>query len=295
MRNQNAFLCFVVMALAVLVSANPAGATDPEPATQCTTTNGWAFSTDGPEHVACPAGTCTEITYVVGGCTPGTTSLSSSAQTYSGGSSFNGPDHVFTFLRYEAGMATVPANTNQTSPCGGDSTLGIASGAICHERILRFNSKYTKACSFTFQVAGKRLPITTSIGAKKGYSQGACKIVGIGFEDTSSDSCIETCGAQNTFSARANRVISVWQWGPNPSDTCDITDYFSPSGDFLGSSVPSPCVVTVGEFGVEPPRPVSELSVNGETVQFGDGVFVAEGSPICQTKWVNGSYRTVCK
>lgn len=193
-------------------------------------------------------------------------------------------------------MATVPSNTNQTNPCGGDSTLGIAGGAICHERILRFNSKYTKACSFTFKVAGKRLPITTSIGARKGSSQGACKIVGIGFEDTSSDSCIETCGAQNEFSARASQVISGWQFGPDPDDICVIADHFAENGNFLGSTVVTgACAVDVGMFGGDGPQPVTDLTAAGGTVQFGDGVFVTTASPPCQTKLINGTYRQVCK
>ncbi len=290
MRNGNALLNLVVVGAAALLVAMPAAAADPVPAMACTTPNGWRFTTDGPT----PCGSNTCITYTVS-----KTSITSSSALSGGGSSPTTPDHVFTFVRAEAGAVTSPTSSISlpNSPCGGDSVLGIAGNAICHERIVRVNNISSKATMFTFSVSGKRLPITTSIGAKKGSSQGACPIVGIGFEDTSSDSCIQSCGAQNEFSARASQVYSGWQFGPDPDDICVIVDHFAANGNFLGSTVTTPvvCGVAVGAFMGDGPQPVTDLDAAGGTVQFGDGVFVTTASPPCQTKLINGTYRQVCK
>jgi hypothetical protein len=93
---------------------------------------------------------------------------------------------------------------------------------VCHERIVRFNNQQTKTTTFTLSVAGKRLPITTSVIVKKGNSQGACQLVGFGLEDTSTDgSCVHQYGTFDAF--QAVRTVETFKF-----KGCEVGFSFDP-------------------------------------------------------------------
>ena len=258
------------MAAAALL-ATTAMAADPVPPTSCTTTNGWAVSTDGLVYDS--VADTTAIAYSIG-------TASSTA------------DHVGTFVRAEAGPVTIPSNATQTALCGGDSVLGIGSDAVCHERIVRFNNQKDKTTSFTLSVSGRRQPITTSVVVKKGNSQGACRIVGFGLEDVSTAaSCVHQCGAFDPN--QAVRTVETFKF-----KGCEVAFDFDPiTGEvadfYLVSQAPG---VTCDLTG---PSPVGELMIDGlplfgnNGVKFGDG-WISSGANSCATRLIAGRYCTIC-
>ena len=257
----------VAVVAAVLVGAQAALALDPIPAKTCTTTNGWSVSTLGLVYVEVM--NTTMITYNI-------TPLAGST-----------PDHVGTFVRKEAGVPTPSGSYNISTLCGGDSTFGIGSGAICHERIVRFNNQQTKGSEFTLTVAGRRRPIETSVIVKKGNSQGACAIEGFGLEDTTSGLCVHQCGNFDEHQSIVKTEIFKFKG-------CEVRfDFDTTTGVVLDFQVVSgPCTATVGSVG--------DLTISGpgidadsQLISFGDG-WVGSGNDSCTTRLVSGKYYTVC-
>jgi hypothetical protein len=270
MRYRMAFLSLGLMAAAALL-AMPAIAADPVPVKTCTTTNGWAVTTDGLVYDS--VAKTTSITYNIG--TQGST-----------------PDHVGTFVRFEAGTVTASGSNNITNPCGGDSVIGVGTNAVCHERIVRFNNQQSKVTTFTITVDGKRLPITTSVVVRKGNSQGACQIVGVGFEDTSGASnCVHQCGAFDTY--QAVRTVETFNF-----KGCEVAFDFDPvNGEvtrFYEPGDPNPNCTLDGPYDIQGDLTIYglHLGVNNK-VKFGDG-WVSSGDGSCGTRFLNGRACTVC-
>jgi hypothetical protein len=271
MRYRMAFLSVGLMAAAGLLAAT-AMAADPVPAKNCTTPNGWAVATDGLIYDS--VSNTTKITYNIG--TTGST-----------------PDHVGTFVRAEAGTVTTDPSASKTEPCGGDSVIGIASNAVCHERIVRFNNQANKSTTFTLSVSGKRLPITTSVVVRKGNNQGACRIVGFGLEDTSAvGDCVHQCGDFDGH--QAVRTVETFKF-----KGCEVAFDFDPiTGEVtqfdLVSQEPGVACYLTG------PNPINELTIDGvplfgnNGVKFGDG-WISSGEGSCSTRLIAGRYCTVCK
>lgn len=278
MRNQKAFLSPALLTAAWLLAATPAMAADPVPVKSCTT-EGWAVSTAGGLIYNSGLNT-TSITYKVA-------SLSDPAST---------PDHVATFVRWEAGTPTASGSAVVAPPCAGDAVIGIGSNAVCHEQIVRFDNQATRASTFTLAVSGKRLPITTSVVVRKDNSQGSCRIVGLGLEDVSAGSCVQSCG--NFNANQAIRKIETFKF-----KYCEVQFTFNVStGEvtnfaLIGDNTPNHSCAINGATG----GPASDLSVMGgplsgmdTPVTFGDG-WLSSGSNSCSTRLVAGRYFTVCQ
>jgi hypothetical protein len=273
MQNRKTFLSLAVLASAGLLVA-PALAQDPAPSLSCSTGTGWSITTTGPTYGPCNGSTCTTITYNVSGS--GT------------------PDHVATFVRAEAGPVAATGSFTQTAPCGGDSVIGVAAGAVCHERIARFNNQATKATTFTLTVNGRRKPLTTSVVVKKGSNQGACPIVGFGLLDTTGgDACVSSCG--NFSPNQSVRKVETFKF-----KNCEVTFEF----DLTTGQVEAFNAVAIMGSGATCSRlegSVDELFVGGgiitglnEEVTFGDG-WINSGQNSCTTRLVGGRYYTVCQ
>jgi hypothetical protein len=275
MQNRKTFLSLAVLASAGLLAAAPAMAQDPAPPLTCSTGTGWSITTTGPVYGPCNGSTCTTITYNVSGS--GT------------------PDHVATFVRAEAGvLSTTPsASLTQTTPCGGDSVIGVAAGAVCHERIGRFNNQSTKANSFTLTVNGRRKPLATSVVVRKGNIQGACRIAGFGLLDTTGgDACVSSCG--NFSPNQSVRKVETFKF-----KNCEVTFEFDlNTGQVLAFDAQP---VATGTSCNKLEGSVSDLFVAGgiitgtdEEVTFGDG-WINSGQNSCTTRLVGGRYYTVCQ
>jgi hypothetical protein len=280
MRNEKAHLSPVLLTVASLLAATSALATDPVPVKTCNTNNGWTVTTaDGPLFDSL-SGT-TSVTYSVG---------PSSGPTST-------PDHVGTFVRWEAGVPTASGSSVVAAPCAGDSVIGVGTDTVCHERIVRFNNQQTKASNFTVSVSGNKQPITTSVVVRKGNSQGSCRIVGIGLENVAvSGSCVQSCGNFNpnqtirkveTFKFKGCEI----QFTFNLS-TGEVTNYALIADTSPGHS----CAINGATGG-----PASDLSVMGgpisgldTPVTFGDG-WLSSGSNSCSTRLISGRYYTVCQ
>jgi len=274
MRYRMAFLSLGLMAAAALL-AMPAMAADPVPGKSCTTGNGWAVTTDGLIYDS--GSNTTTITYTIG--TQGNT-----------------PDHVGTFVRWEAGAVQASGSSVVTAPCGGDSVIGIDPNALCHESIVRFNNQQSKVTTFTVTVVGKRLPITTSVVVRKGNSQGSCRIVGFGLEDTTTTGdCVHQCGAFDPN--QSIRKIETFKF-----KGCEVSFEFDTATgdvtDFSVAPVPGSGAVCTPKQGL-----ISELLLNGgiispgdpnENVTFGDG-WISSGNDSCTTRLISGRYYTVCQ
>lgn len=279
MQNRKTFLSLAVLASVGVLAAVPAMAQDPAPPLTCSTGTGWSITTTGPTYGPCNGSTCTTITYNVSGS--GT------------------PDHVATFVRAEAGPVAATGSFTQTTPCGGDSVIGVGAGAVCHERIARFNNQSSKATTFTLTVNGRRKPLTTSVVVKKGNSQGACRIVGFGLLDTTGgDACVSSCGnfnpaqtvtKQETFKFKGCEVrfsfdtntgqVTLFELVGNTAGTCFIND---PQGGLVAEDL-----VIQGPAN-------SGLQGANTFVRFGDA-WVSSGDDSCTTRIVGGRYYTVCQ
>jgi hypothetical protein len=170
MRMRKAFLSMAVLAAGGLLAATGAMAQDPAPPLTCTTTNGWAIQTPGPIVGPCSTDstkTCTQVLYDITAA-PGST-----------------PDHVATFVRGEVSITSILPVSTISSPCDGDSVIGMPSNVDCHETLIRWNNQATKAFQFGVEGLGARNPIATSVVVKKGNSVGSCPIAGLGLEGTS--------------------------------------------------------------------------------------------------------------
>lgn len=263
----NKALFAVAVVAAVMFGAQAATAADPIPAKTCTTTNGWSISTTGLQYIE--AMNYTMVTYNI-------TPISGST-----------PDHVGTFVRKEAGTVTASGSATVTSPCGGESTLGIPANVVCHERIVRFNNQQTKGTTFSLSVVGRRKPLETSVIVKKGNSQGACAIEGFGIEDTTSGLCVHQCGNFDEHQSVVKTEIFKFKG-------CEVRfDFDTTSGVVLDFQVVSgPCTSFEGL--------VSALTISGpgidpdsQLISFGDG-WVGSGDDSCTTRLISGKYYTVC-
>jgi hypothetical protein len=272
MGNRKAFL-FLSLIMAVALVAPMAMAEDPDPMDpqfRSCTAGSFTISTDGP--TSCDNGnTC--ISYAIGGS--GT------------------PDHVGTFLRFEAGEPiSVSGSYSVTTPCGqGDNTLGLGNNLTCHERLIHWNNQQSKAPSgtFSYEVGGKRKPIITSVVVKKGGSQYSCKMVGVGFADEAGGgACVESCGNFNPKQAVLSQATVEWEG-------CQITKHFNTTnGAFLGVTVTgSACYVDKGGF-MDGPAPVADLLLDGDRLQFADGEGT-NGTDSCFYCWYGGGYSKVCR
>jgi hypothetical protein len=270
MRNRKAFLSLSLMMAVALVAAT-ALAQDPDPMDpqfKSCTAGSFTVSTDGP--MPCNNGnTC--ITYTVGGS--GT------------------PDHVGTFVRFEAGAPVFVSGSNSvTVPCGqGDNTLGLGNDLLCHERLIHWNNQQSKTGTFSFEVGGKRKPIITSVVVKKGGSEYSCQMVGVGFADETGGACVESCGNFNPKQAVLSQSTVEWEG-------CQITKHFNTTnGAFLGVTLTgSACVIEAGGFLGGGPEPVSGLMLDGDNLQFADGEGT-NGTDSCYYCWYGGGYSKVCK
>jgi hypothetical protein len=273
MRNANTLSVLAVTAAAALLAAAPAMAHDPDPREyrRCTVC-GWTVQTTG--VAPCdgdPDNTC--ITYTVTGA--------------------GVPDHLGVFLRAEAGLplSTSPSSTT-TNPttCSGDSVFGLGSPLLCHERVIHFSNRTALATTFTLKVAGKRNPIVTTLVVKKGSSQCAYPIEGIGFEvPPPPASCVNNCG---NFS---------------PKQSVRKTEKFNFEGCIMQFDYDADGSIPAGGFTVYPdptvnPAPVctpttgsiSDIVVQTGAGTFGDG-WLSSGSDSCSTRMVGGTYYTVCR
>jgi hypothetical protein len=213
--------------------------------------------------------TCTQITYEV--------------------ENASGVDHVGTFVRYEAGpIRVVEGVADVTSPCSGDSVLGVDDDVICHERILRFNNNRSKTNRFTFEVMGRRDPITTSVVFRKGSKQESCTIVGIGLESGSSGNCVSSCGNFDEFQTVTKTEIYKFK------DCYVQFEYDLTTGEVVSATQPSDppsgagCTVSDG--------PIDDLSlrINGfptsdGVLEFGDG-WVGEGDSSATWRFIAGRW-----
>jgi hypothetical protein len=171
--------------------------------------------------------------------------------------------------------------------------IGVAAGAVCHERIARFNNQATKANTFTLTVNGRRNPLATSVVVKKGNSQGACRIVGFGLLDTTGgDACVSSCGNFNP--SQSVRKIETFKF-----KGCEVTFEFDLTTGEVKAFDAQPVLTGVSCNKLE--GSVSELLVNGgiisgtdEEVTFGDG-WINSGNNSCTTRLVGGRYYTVCQ
>jgi hypothetical protein len=273
MQNRKSSLYLAVVASAGLLAATPALAQDAAPSLSCSTPNGYSIVATGPAYVSCGVNnqdTCTQIIYDISGGTP---------------------DHVATFVRAEAGPVAATGSFTQTTPCGGDSVIGVAAGAVCHERIARFNNQSTKGSRFTLTVNGRRKPLTTSVVVKKGSNQGACRIVGFGLLDTTGgDACVSSCGNFNVN--QTVRKIESFKF-----KDCEVSFEFDPN---TGAIVPNGFTLVAGNCALSE-GPSGALTISGpgifsdsEQVTFGDG-FVSSGGDSCTTRIIGGKYYTVCR
>jgi hypothetical protein len=269
-----------LLAGAALLAAVPAMASDPDPMTYSKCSSGCAtVVTDGP--VACDGGANTCITYNVSGTTT--------------------PDHLGLFLRSEAVVLSVTsgpqqASYNITTACGkGDSVLGLGSSLLCHERLIRFDNRSAKAVTFTLKVQGKRKPIITTVVARKGTTQCANPIVGIGLEEPPAPaSCVNSCGSFDP--KQSVRKSEKFQF-----ESCIMEFNYAADGSVAleggfvaypapGAPIGTVCTPKTGLIGEIFVSHVPETENKG---MFGDG-WLNTGDNSCSTRMIGGSYYTVC-
>jgi hypothetical protein len=280
MRNLKTTIAMAVLGATALLAARPALADDPDPRLyrKCTVC-GWTVQTTG--VAPCdgdPGNTC--ITYTVTGT--------------------GVPDHLGVFLRAEAGipLSTSPSSTT-TNPttCSGDSVFGLGSPLLCHERLIHFSNRTALATTFTLKVAGKRNPIITSVVVRKGYSQCAYPIEGIGLEvPPPPASCVNNCG--NFSPKQSVRKTEKFNFEGCIMQFDYDADGSVPAGGFTVYPDPtvSPAPACTGSTG-----PISDILVQSSAVTgtnglgtFGDG-WLSSGSNSCSTRMVGGTYYTVCR
>lgn len=270
MRNKNkAFLSCAILA-GVLLAAMGALAADPSPV--CDTTNGYHLvaMANGPELVTCGTDTCTQIQYTV----------SAGAGT---------PDHVAILVRAELGYPVQVLPTTATSTvsnpvvCGGDSTIGVRSGVICHERIVHINNQTAKSSTFGVVVNGNRGPLTTSVVVKKGASnQGACAIVGLGIDPALEAAPVtevisepgSDCAAEFTLDRITGKVLHVQVVSANPDCKLNQTPVENLNLSVDGSVIP---------FGL-----CNSATCPLGAAKFGEG-YVHSGGTSCTTRIIGGT------
>ena len=269
-----------LLAGATLLAAVPAMASDPDPMTYSKCSSGCAtVVTAGP--VACDGGANTCITYNVTGTTV--------------------PDHLGIFLRSEAVLLSATSGPQQaaysiTTACGkGDYVLGLGSNLLCHERLIRFDNRAAKAVTFTLKVEGKRKPIITTVVARKGSSQCANPIVGIGLEEPPApDSCVSSCGSfapnQSVRKVETFKFKDCEATFEFDTATGAVTNFFATA--VSGAPVGTECNASQGPIGdifVSNPN-IPEGNNNGV---FGDG-WLNSGNNSCSTRLIGGRYYTTC-
>jgi hypothetical protein len=279
MRNRRTLSVLAATAAAALLAAAPAMANDPDPRTYNRCSSGCVtLTTNGP--VACDGGANTCITYNVTGTST--------------------PDHLGIFLRAEASLLGASGSYTVTAPCGrGDSALGLGSNLLCHERLIDFDNHLAKAVTFTLKVAGKRTPIVTTVTSRKGNTQCASPIMGIGFEEPPPPTtCVNSCG--NFSPKQSVRKTETFHF-----EGCVMEFHYDADGSipteggftvYPDPDAPPPAASCTGSTGLISDILVQSTGITpgNNTGTFGDG-WLSSGGDSCSTRMVGGTYYTVCR
>jgi hypothetical protein len=265
--SEKAFLSCAVLA-GVLLGAMGAMADD-----TCNTTNGFSLKAEGPTPVTCstdPSSTCTQIKYTI-------TKVSGNA------------DHVAVLVRTALPhpMVVEPVGVSVTTSafCGGDSTIGVRDGVLCHETILDINNNFAKNSFFTVQVDGARGPLTTSVIVKNGANkQGACEIVGFGIDPAVEAAPVteiikepsSSCAVEFTLDRITGKVLHA-----------QLTDD-SAGCDFYDAPVES---LKLSLKGLYCAHPLGDGSCPIGDAKFGEG-YVHSGTGSCTTRVIGGRVYT---
>jgi hypothetical protein len=271
MRNRRTLTFLAAFAAAALV-ATTALAGDPSPSSykKCAGC-GFSVDTDGPQP--CDNGASTCITYTVSGGVP---------------------DHLGIFLRSEATLIDSSQPVNISSACGkGDNVLGLGSYLLCHERLLRFDNRAAKSVEFRLKVAGRREAIITTVTLRKGTTQCAFPIAGIGLEPpTPPAACVNSCGNfdphQSVLKTEIYRFESCMMEFHRSADGSVAED-----GGFLTYPAPD---APQGTVCTPQEGPISDIVVShvlDNQGAFGDG-WLNTGSNSCSTRMIGGRYYTTC-